>query len=99
VDISEYEWVNKRNKTKGSLIEFVAAHKNMSFVQAIAEINGNKRLLLLEQHLGEIKRSFTSFYIPKEKQLAKMEAMTRIGHLLSFHGADPKNAETLFKSG
>lgn len=62
VEISDYEWVNKKNRTKGTLIEFVAAHKKMTFLHAIAEINGNKRLLLLEQHLGEVKRNFTSFY-------------------------------------
>jgi hypothetical protein len=99
VDVSEFEWVNKRNNTKGSLIEFVAAHKNMTFLQSVAEINGNKRLLLLEQHLGEIKRSYTSFHIPKEKQLAKLDSLVRIGHLLSHYGADPKHASTLFNSG
>ncbi len=99
VDISEFEWVNKRNKTKGSLIEFVAAHKNMTFLQAVAEINGNKRLLLLERHLGEVKRSFTSFYIPKEKQLKELDALFKIGQFLSGFGADPHHASALFKSG
>ena len=98
VDVSEFEWVNKRNKTKGSLIEFVAAHKNMTFLQAVAEINGNKRLLLLEQHLGETKRSFTSFYIPKEKQLKELDSLVKIGQFLSSHGADPHHATALFKS-
>jgi hypothetical protein len=98
VDVSEFEWVNKRNKTKGSLIEFVAAHKNMTFLQAVAEINGNKRLLLLEQHLGETKRSFTSFYIPKEKQLKELDSLVKIGQFLSSHGADPHHATALFKN-
>lgn len=99
VDVSEFEWVNKRNKTKGSLIEFVAAHKNLSLLQSVAEINGNKRLLILEAHLGEIKRSFTSFYIPKDKQLKELDSLVKIGQFLSSHGVDPHHATALFKSG
>jgi hypothetical protein len=99
VELGEFEWVNKRNKTHGSLIEFVAAHKNMTFLQAIAEVNGNKRLLILEQHLGETKRTYTSFHIPKEKQLRDLDAKVQIAKLVTSFGADAHHAQTLFKSG
>ena len=99
VEIGEFEWVNKRNRTKGSLIELVAAHKDLTFLQAVAEITGNKRLHLLEQHLGETKRNFTSFYIPKEHRLNDLEAKVKIASVLVQHGCDPTHASALFKGG
>ena len=99
VEIGEYEWVNTRNRTKGSLIELVAAHKDLTFLQAVSEITGNKRLHLLEQHFGETKRNYTSFYIPKEQRLNELDAKLKIGSVLAHHGCDPSHAATLFKSG
>lgn len=99
VELGEFEWVNKRNRTRGSLIELVAAHKEMSFLQSVAEINGNSRLLILEQHLGEKKRTYTSFYVPKERQLKDLDAKVQIARLLTSFGADPHHASTLFKAG
>lgn len=99
VEVGEFEWVNKRNRTKGSLIELVAAHKEMTFLQAVAEINGNSRLLILEKHLGEKKRSYTSFYVPKERQLKELDAKVQIAKLLTSFDADPHHASTLFKAG
>ncbi len=98
VEISDFEWVNKRNRTKGSLIELVAAHKNKTYLQAVAEITGNDRLLLLEQHYGETKRAFTSFYIPKQNQIAELDAKVKIAKLLITFDIDPQHAATLFKS-
>ncbi len=99
VEINDYEWVNKKNRTKGSLIELVAAHKDMTFLQAVADINGNKRLLVLEKHFGETKRKFQSFYIPKEGQLNELDAKSKIGSVLFHFGANPDHAATLFKTG
>lgn len=99
VELGEFEWVNKRNRTRGSLIELVAAHKDLNFLQAVAEINGNSRLLILEQHLGETKRTYTSFYVPKDRQLKELDAKVQIAKLLTSFGADPHHASTLFKSG
>ena len=99
VEISEYEWMNKRNRTKGSLIELVAAHKNMTFLQAVADITGNKRLQILEHHLGEIKRKYTSFYIPNEHRLNELDAKVKIASVLLQHGCDHSHATTLFKTG
>lgn len=99
VEVGEFEWLNKRNRTKGSLIEFAAAHKNMTHLQAIAHINGNPRLLILEQHLGETKRSYTSFHIPKEHRLKEIDAKVNIARMLTNFGADAHQASTLFRSG
>lgn len=99
VELGDFEWVNKRNRTKGSLIEFVAVHKNMTHLQAIAHINGNPRLLILEQHLGETKRSYTSFHIPKEHRVRELDAKVSVAKLLTNFGADAHQASTLFRSG
>jgi len=99
VEVGDFEWANTRNRTKGSLIEFVAMHKDMTHLQAIAHINGSPRLLLLEQHLGETKRNYTSFHIPKERQLKDLDAKVSIAKMLTSFGADANQAATLFRSG
>ena len=99
VEVEDFGWVNTRNRTKGSLIEFVAAHKDMTHLQAIAHINGNPRLLILEKHIGKIKRSYTSFHIPKEERLKDTDAKVSIAKMLTSFGADANHATTLFKSG
>jgi hypothetical protein len=71
----------------------------MTHLQAIAHINGNPRLLILEQHIGKIKRSYTSFHIPKEERLKDTDAKVSIAKMLTSFGADASHATTLFKSG
>lgn len=98
VELSDYEWSNKRNKTRGNLIDLVASHKGMTFVEALAEVSGNKRLLLLQQEGGEVKRTFTSFYIPKPERDQSKSAVQHLSGLLRQHGARPDFAEALLKS-
>jgi hypothetical protein len=69
VTVSDLEFTNTKNGTKGSLIDLVAAHKGVSLVQAVARINGNERLLLLERHLGEVPLKYRSFHVPNMKIL------------------------------
>lgn len=64
VVVSEFEFQNTKNGTRGSIIDLVAAHKNMTLLQAAAHLNGNSRLLLLERTAGEIAPKFRSFYVP-----------------------------------
>ena len=74
--------VTPKNKTTGSLIEFVSGHDQTTFLRSISKITGNKNLLLLEQHYGEVKRPYTSFYVPKDRQeksgLAKLNVSGRV---------------------
>src|SRR6202034_4064749 len=65
VTVSDFEFTNNKNGTRGSLIDLVAAHKNLTLIQAVAHINGNSRLLLLEQHLGETPLKYRSFHVPR----------------------------------
>jgi hypothetical protein len=93
--VSDQEWVNTKNKTRGTIIEFVAARHNTTYLGAIAKINNNPRLLLLEQHFGEEKRVYTSFYIPKSQRADPPNAATKLGRLLQSFGAKPEMAKTL----
>jgi hypothetical protein len=95
--LSDYEWVNTKNKTRGTIIEFVAAHHNTSFVKAIAKINNNSRLLLLEQHFGEKERSYTSFYIPKPDRMEGPKATEHLARLLQSHGVRPELSKGLLE--
>jgi hypothetical protein len=97
VEIGEFDWVNTRNRTRGSLIELAAAHKGITFLQAVADINGSNRLLVLEQHFGEVQRKFTSFYVPKEHRLNEHGAKQKIASVLAHHGADKDHASTLLR--
>lgn len=95
VVLDDFEWTNRRNNTTGTLIEFVAAHKDVSFLQAISKINNNSRLLLLEHAFGEEERRYTSFYIPKAQTMDHPEASKRLGALLNAHRCRPDSAAAL----
>lgn len=88
VQLFDYEWVNTKNKTRGSLIDFVAFHDQSSYLKAIAKIADNPRLLLLEKHFGEVKRPYTSFHIPNLQEGKESEKNIRI--FLKHHNASPQ---------
>jgi hypothetical protein len=97
--IAGEECRNTRNGTRGTLIDFVAAHKNMTFLQAVAHLNNNPRLLLLEEHLGTAKRSYQSFYFPKEKQLEGKSAATLMASLMLDTGVPAEMGTRLLNQG
>jgi Relaxase/Mobilisation nuclease domain len=74
VHVAEFDFKNTKNGTHGSLIDLVAAHKNMTLLQAVAHINGNNRLLLLERQVGEVPPKFRSFYVPKPEKTTAAKA-------------------------
>ena len=88
VEVAEYTWTNHRNKTRGNAIDFVASHREVGFLQAVSILNDNPKLLLLEKHLGEAKKSYQSFYVPKGEALPRAEA---IGHLARWLGHPPSH--------
>ena len=95
VHVNEYEWINTKNKTRGSLIDFVANHDQSSYLQAIAKITDNPRLLLLEKHFGEVKRSHISFYIPALKEGKESEKDVRL--FLKHHNVMPETNHELWR--
>ena len=96
--IGDHDWQNTKNGTRGSLIELVAAHKDLTFLQAVVEITNNKRLLVLEEQFGEVKRPYKSFYIPKELQDRDYGGRDQLGSLLEQNGIDKQLADTLIRS-
>jgi hypothetical protein len=95
VRISENEWTNGKNKTQGTLIEFASAYHHCTFIQAIAKINNNPRLLLLEQYFGEKERKYYSFHVPKERQMDRKNSLERVGRFLRGFGVRPEYGRSL----
>ena len=65
-------------------------------MRSIAEITGNNNLLLLEYH-GEVKRPYTSFYVPKQRRENREIAIRKVQNFLSHHGINKEISEDLFK--
>ena len=96
---SETEFKNGKNGTQGSLIDIVAAHKNCPLLQAVSRINGNARLLLLEQHMGEVKHSYRSFYIPRADRAKSQTGSEKLASLLRSFGANQNAGSKLQEKG
>jgi hypothetical protein len=96
VVIRDAQWTNTKNRTRGSLIDFVAAYRNVTFLQAIAEINANPKLLEVERTFGKQERTFTSFYIPQQNRLSTTHALQEVNKLFhSFHVRSSRAASLL----
>ena len=88
---------NTRNGTHATLIDFAASHQHLTLLQAVARINGNPDLLAFEHHFGEVKRKFTSFYIPKPDQMPHAQAAEHLGRFLATKGISSNLADPLLK--
>jgi hypothetical protein len=96
VEVADYSWINHKNKTRGNVIDFVANHQDCGFLQAISKINNNRKLLLLEQYLGEPPKTYQSFHVPKENAAPRSEALLHLGRLIGHSRSHPVYSE-LFK--
>ena len=97
VVINGNRWTNTKNKTTGSLIEFVSFHDETTYLSAIAKITDNKNLLLLEKYFGEVKRPYKSFYVPKIQRENPKIAKKKIKQFLKHHKINESLADDLFK--
>lgn len=95
---SSGEWINTKSGVSGNVIDFVRIHMETDYLRAIAKINGNPRLLLLEHVMGEYRRGFQAFYFPKPKQAAPQLAMETLHRFLAARGIRGESARTLLKS-
>jgi len=98
VVLGEFEWKNTKNHTKGTVIDFVALHAETDYLRALAKINNNPRLLLLEPVMGESKRSFQSFYIPKPEKADGKAAAVTLARFANAKGISKTSTEALSKS-
>ncbi len=97
VVIDGNHWKNTKNKTVGSLIEFVAFKDDISFLAAVSKITGNKNLMLLEQYDTPVKKTYTSFHIPKEKDVNIQFATDKVSNFLKQSGINSEVTKDLFK--
>ncbi|MBI2712251.1 MAG: hypothetical protein HYX41_05240 [Bdellovibrio sp.] len=91
------EAINTRNGTRGTLIDFVAAHHRLTLLQAVGKINGTTEPGLFEHHYGAIQRKYTPFYIPKPDQMPLTQATEHLSRFLKSHGGNAKMADDLLK--
>ena len=89
--------INKRNGTRGNLIDFVAAHHKLTLLQAVAKINGTGTPTTFEKEFGRIKRKYTAFYIPKADQMEYPKSLEHLGRFLKSIGGNHKIANDLLK--
>ena len=97
VVINGNRWMNAKNRTTGSLIELVSLHDDISFLGAIAKITGNDHLLLLEQSFGEVKRSYTPFYVPRMEKENTKTAKAKVRQFFKHYKIDKDLVDDLFK--
>jgi hypothetical protein len=98
VVLTKSDWTNTKNNTQGTIIDFVAIHDETSYLRAVAKINKNPRLLLLEQVIGEDKRGYQPFYIPKPTASAHQVATQTMNRFLNAKGIKGEAAKTLHQS-
>jgi Relaxase/Mobilisation nuclease domain len=95
--LSASSWKNTKNGTQGTVIDFVAIHDESNYLRAVAKLNRNPRLLLLEPNMGEFKRAYQAFYIPKPKEASPTQAKHTLSRLLQSRGAKEGAADALLK--
>jgi len=95
---SPSEWTNTKNGTSGTIIDFVAIHDETNYLRAVAKINNNPRLLLLEQSMGEYKRGYQAFHIPKPQAAPAQLAAQTLNKFFNARGIRGEAAQTLMRS-
>lgn len=98
VILNEKSWTNHKNGRQGTIIDFVKIYKDTTEIGAVAEINKNPRLLVLEKYIGEYKAGIKSFYFPKPKSAMPDVAAKTMQSLLKSRGMEPSHAEAMLKS-
>ncbi len=97
IQIKNNEWTNTKNKIRGNIIDFVAIHKDVNYIEALSIINNDKRLMLLSDKANLEKQYYSPFKFPKEKRAKKSEAQMILQQLLKSKGVNPKYYNALLK--
>ncbi|OYZ19624.1 MAG: hypothetical protein B7Y39_11535 [Bdellovibrio sp. 28-41-41] len=98
VIVEDKSWKNSKNGRQGTIIDFVKAHRNTNELGALAIINNNKKILLLEQYFGSYQKGVQSFYISKPKSALPEVAHKMMQSLLRSRGLNESHAATVLKS-
>ena len=95
--LSDTSWKNSRNGSEGTLIDFVSNHHQESILRAVSRINNNPRLLLLESVSGDVKKTYASFYIPKQDQLERNGSLEHLKHFSKHSGVSETALQDLYE--
>ncbi|MGK5082977.1 relaxase/mobilization nuclease domain-containing protein [Bdellovibrionota bacterium FG-1] len=95
VEVNQYGWVNHKNKTRGNAIDFVANHRQTSYLHAISILNNNPRLMALEKHLGESKKPYQSFHFFRGERIPREAAIKHLAKFLGHPTHHPVHGELL----
>jgi Relaxase/Mobilisation nuclease domain len=98
VVVAENGFRNTRNGSQGTIVDFVRIHRETTPIGALAHLTNNPRLLLLEPYIGNYKKQFQSFYVPKPRAATPPEARKAMRAFARSRGMAETEAETLLKS-
>jgi len=95
VEVYDTHWINTKNKTQGSIVELVSMHKNVSFLNAVADINNNPKVRLLAHRVGNKTLHYRSFFIPKNEQMPSKSAKKVLNDFFSKNGLNNSKIDSL----
>lgn len=98
VIVEDKSWTNAKNGREGTIIDFVKAHKQTTELGAVAILNNNPRLLLLEPYLGSYQKGVQSFYFPKPKSALPEVAQKTMQSFMRSRGINESHTEAILKS-
>ncbi|CAM6053771.1 unnamed protein product [Sphagnum tenellum] len=75
LEVSDYLWINHKNKTRGNVIDFVSTHRNCSLMDAISHLTGKTEdeAKLLE---GDVRRDLALGNDPRPLEAVQEEHRT-----------------------
>jgi hypothetical protein len=82
LEVTAHAWINHKNKTRGNVIDFVANHQRVSLLNAVSQLTGNPKLLLLEQYVGAETSRYRPFVLPEKDSATRAESLLALSHLL-----------------
>ena len=95
---SESQWRNTKNGRTGNIIDFVVCHDECHPLRAVSKLTGNSRLLALEAVMGEYRKDYQPFYVPKPRAASPHDAHKTVAAFTRARGMADGAAETLLKS-
>ncbi len=98
VIVQDKSWTNNKNGRQGNIIDFVKAHKKTTELGALAIINNNPKLLLLEPYLGSYHKGVQSFYFPNPKAASPQLAQKTMQRLLGSRGFHESHAAAVLNN-
>jgi hypothetical protein len=97
LEVTDYSWINHKNKTRGNVIDFVANHREISLLHAVSLLTDNPKLLLLEKYSGQAQSKYQPFYVPEQSSATRHQAILSLSRLIGNREAQSEQFSKLFK--